>query len=119
MLAYRPPPLDALMCRRSFYSNSKLSTESITDWFERVAKSINGCEFDNFTDIMLIDKFLSGIDEAVYQQIRKENSLDSSKALLVALATESLHTNSNESNEKCGIFLKVEIEEEHQVNCWK
>lgn len=115
MLAYRPPGLDALMCRRAFHSSSKVSTESTTEWFERVAKSVNGCEFDNLTDVMLIDKFLSGIDEAAYQQILNEYTLDSSKALLVALASESMPTNSNEYDEKCGIFFKVEIEEDDQV----
>lgn len=111
MLAYRPPSLDALICRRSFYSSSRLPTESTADWFGRIAKTVSGCGFENFADIMLIDKFLSGIDEAVYSQILNEFTLDSKKALIIALA------NSGENED--GIFMKVEVEDEYQVKVWK
>lgn len=103
--------MDALMCRRSFHSNSKLPNESTADWFGRIAKSVSGCEFDTFADIMLIDKFLSEIDQAVYQQIINEFTLDSKKALTIALAN---------SVENYGeIFMKVEVEDEYQVKLWK
>lgn len=95
----------------------KQPTESITEWFERIVEAVNGCEFENLADIMLIDKFLSGVDEAVYQQIITEFCLDSDKALLLALSGASSHTNSTDNHGD--FFFKVEIDEEHQVNTFR
>lgn len=114
MLSYRPPSLDALVSRRAFHSCSKLNTESTTEWFARIAESVSGCEFDDVADFMLIDKFLSGFDETIYKQILKELSIDSTRALQIALANEARQ----KSNGKCEIFVKVEVEEDHHVrNC--
>lgn len=108
MLSYRPPSLDALVSRRAFHSCSKLNTESTTEWFARVAESVSGCEFDDISDIMLIDKFLSGFDETIFKQILKEFSIDATRALQIALTSESRHKSNGD------FFVKVEVEEDHQ-----
>lgn len=119
MLAYRPPSIEALMRRRVFHSSSKELTESTIEWFERIVQTVDGCEFGNLADIMLIDKFLSGIDEAIYQQIVTEFCIDSDRALLLAMSSEPSHTNSTDNHAECGFFFKVEVEEHHEVNVWK
>lgn len=92
-----------------------MATESTTDWFGRIAKIVTGCEFANFAEIMLIDKFLSGVDVAVYKEIVKENSFDAQKSLVIALTCESMPENLNEQYPKCNAFLKIEIEEPDEV----
>lgn len=110
MLAYRLPSVSALACRRKFYSSYKSSVETISDWFERIADSVPGCEFDNLADIMLIDKFLSEIDETVCHQILEECNLDSTRELLSILESESLQANCTESVDECEALIQAEIE---------
>lgn len=117
MLAYRPPSVSALACRRKFYSSYKLADETISDWFERIADSVPGCEFDNLADIMLIDKFLSGLDETVCHQILEECNLDSTRQLLSILESESLQENCTEGVGDNGALIEAEIEQ--VKNCWK
>lgn len=81
------------------------------DWFGRIADSVCGCEFDNLADIMLIDKFLSGIDDTACHRILKECNLESKTALLSFLERESLQTNCAESDGKCEALIETVIGE--------
>lgn len=117
MLVYHPPSLGALKCRRAFYSNAKLSTESTMEWFERIASSINGCEFNDFADIMLVDKFLSGVDESTYHHVLKEIGMDSHQALLIALTNESEHA--GDSGSKNEVSVKMESDDEERVHIFE
>lgn len=116
MFAYRPPSADILNCRRAFHTSQKGSTESTTDWFQRLSKLSGACEYASIADIILIDKFLSGIDANFYPRIVNETYLDANKLLTIALdIEEAAATIGNNANHD--VSMKIETDDGlHQVN---
>lgn len=59
MIVYKTPSHAAFHHRQQFHAIQKIQNESISDWYKRLQKVIDHCEFQDITDYMLIDKFVS------------------------------------------------------------
>lgn len=69
MHEYKTPCISTFLCRKSFHTNEKHQNESIVEWFQRVFASIDGCEYGQLSDFMLIDKFLSGLEKELFENL--------------------------------------------------
>lgn len=69
MLVYRTPTVTAYRKRKLFHATQKEQAETISDWFKRLQQSITDCEYDLMAEYILIDKFVSGLDEMDFQKI--------------------------------------------------
>lgn len=86
MLAYEAPTQSAFRCRRTFYATIKDVTETIGEWFARIQDNINGCDFGELTDVMFIDKFISGLDDDLVSKFTETSTLTAEQSLLIALS---------------------------------
>lgn len=62
MIRFHRPSVDAFQSRKVFHSYQRIQIESPGEWLHRIRSSISTCEYGIFNEIMLIDKFLSGLN---------------------------------------------------------
>ncbi|WP_230132599.1 hypothetical protein, partial [Campylobacter jejuni] len=65
-IIYKTPSHLAFNCRKIFHAMEKNPTEDLEQWFFRIQSVITDCDFDNFSDFMLIEKFISGLNEKTF-----------------------------------------------------
>lgn len=72
---YKVPSPQAFIHRRAYHFANREEDESIKQWFDRIQACVKLCEFDIYEDILVIDKFLAGLDDSVLQRYRHKPSL--------------------------------------------
>lgn len=85
MFTYTIPSSTAYHKRKRFYSNDRNQYETNEEWFHRVFESLNGCEFGELTDFMLIDKFIAGLNDETFQKYAVNTALSVNDALSIGL----------------------------------
>lgn len=90
MLVYRTPTAAAFYKRKQFHATRKQHTESISDWFKRLQQFIANCEFDCISEYMLIDKFVSGLNEMDFEKISKVATWTLQDLVLVVIGNEHI-----------------------------
>lgn len=85
MLVYRTPTVAAFKKRKLFHAIQKEHAETISDWFKRLQQSIPDCEYDLTAECILIDKFVSGLDEMDFQKISQVASWTLEDLILVVI----------------------------------
>lgn len=82
-IIYKTPSHSAFHCRKIFHAMEKKPTEELEQWFCRIKAAITGCDFDNFSDFMLIEKFISGLNEKTFEKYAEANTLTVEQLLLI------------------------------------
>lgn len=90
MFVYQTPTVAAFHKRKVFHATRKEHSESISDWFKRVQQFITKCEFDCMTEYMLIDKFVSGLNDIDFQKIAKVANWTLQDIILVVIGNEHI-----------------------------
>lgn len=112
MLVYRTPTIAAFKKRKLFHATQKEHAESISDWFKRLQQSITECEYDLTAECILIDKFVSGIDELDFQKISQVASWTLEDLILVVIGNEhifnKIQTKDNQPQEIASVNVKFE-----------
>lgn len=105
---YKPPTELALRNRKSFHACQKKHSESIEEWFSRIKKCIDVCEFGAHNEFMLIDKFISGLNETIFERLAQADNLTSEQTLSIATKSQNIFANT--------IFLETEYEPLNDIN---
>lgn len=113
MLVYRTPTVAAFKKRKLFHATHRDHTESISDWFKRLQQSITECEYDLTADCILIDKFVSGLDDTNFHKISSVPSWTLEDLILVVLGNEHIFNktqtkDSNQPQEIASVNVKFE-----------
>lgn len=90
MLVYKTPTIAAFKKRKLFHATQKEHTESISDWFKRLQQSITKCEYDLIVEYVLIDKFVSALDDINFQKISQVASWTLQDLILVVIGNEHI-----------------------------
>lgn len=61
MHEYTIPSLAAYHKRKLFHSNERNQFEANDEWYHRILEALHGCEYGEFADFLLIDKFISAL----------------------------------------------------------
>lgn len=115
-LVYKTPSEAAFRCRKLFYTASKDINESIDEWFNRVKESVNSCDFGELSNVMLIDKFISGLSDNLTENFIEKSTLTAEESLSIAKANEFKNHEAMIKVEPISCtedFLGVEIKSEY------
>lgn len=91
MIEFKPPSLSAFQCRRVFHKCKRKQTENFEKWLNRISDSMANCSYGAFNDFMLIDKFMSGLNDYDLAQF-SQNALCSEKQLLLFIKELKLNS---------------------------
>lgn len=120
MYEYKIPQKSAHMRRKQFHLNQRSQQETSYEWFCRVFDAVNGCEFGEYGDFMLIDKFFAGLNSDAFKEYTLKTVFTIDDALSIGFKTElnnenkfevtSLLENSDETQEHLPtVHIKVEV----------
>lgn len=85
MIVYKTPTITAYHNRRQFHATQKSQNESISDWFKRLQNCVVQCDFEHISDYMLIDKFVSGLNETDFEKISQVQTWTADELVLVVI----------------------------------
>lgn len=113
MIVYKSPSLVAFHHRQQFHATQKAQDETVSDWYKRLQKFVENCEFQDITDYMLIDKFVSGLGEVDFQKISQVPTWTSEELILVVIGNEHIFNTGvrkqiNESHSSLCMNIKAE-----------
>lgn len=69
MIKFNCPSVNAFQYRKTFHSCQRTHSESTNKWFHRIQYLITACEYGIFKEMMLIDKFLSGLNHGDFVEL--------------------------------------------------
>lgn len=61
---YPSIPMTSISCRKEFYSVQKTVNESIGEWYDRLLLAAAKCQFGSIENVMVLDKFILGLDDS-------------------------------------------------------
>lgn len=88
VVAFEVPSELAWRRRQSFYSCRKNPNESIKNWYKRIEKSLDGCDYGNLKDFMFIDKFITGLNYEVFERLVQNKTLNVEKLVSITIPQE-------------------------------
>ncbi|XP_031624092.1 zinc finger protein 664-like [Contarinia nasturtii] len=95
MTEFTSPSLVVFQSRRLFHMCQRKQADNITDWFDQIRAQITKCMYGVYNDFMLIDKFLSGLNDNDFEIISRSN-LCSEKQLSNFVKQLNFQTNDDE-----------------------
>lgn len=124
MHKYTIPSLDAYHRRKIFHSNERNQFEANDEWYHRILEALHGCEYGEFADFIVIDKFISGLDYETFQKYAEQTTLTIDDVYSIGLDDRDCckidcDTASELDNSQVvvnGILADVEIKLEVNVN---
>lgn len=85
-------PVVSFRFRREFHCASKNNNETVSDWYIRLKLLANSCQFGNEADHFVLDKFVIGLGDDLFERMCMENgylSLEQSIELASQIETAS------------------------------
>lgn len=61
---YKAPKKEILKNRKAFYELKRRKSESIDKWLQRIQKCIDCCDFPDFVEFLVIDRFVCSLNKA-------------------------------------------------------
>lgn len=115
MIEYKTPSLISLQNRKFFHKCHRKPTENNGDWFTRLRDSVSSCSYGIFSSFMLIDKFVSELNDENFEKISKKSTW--SEELIKCLKENELSAVDTEINKKdMHLLLYVPMEYELDVS---
>lgn len=106
VLSYRIPSQEAFHYRKVFYSCQREQIECNEKWFRRIENCVNGCDFGRFSVFMLLDKFISGLNNDIIDRLRPTQTLTVAQLMTIANDDES----KNRANTRTEpMFLSINV----------
>lgn len=68
---YEAPKKEIVKNRKVFYELKRREKESVDKWLQRVQKCIECCDFPEFMEFLVIDRFVCGLDNTEMEIILK------------------------------------------------
>lgn len=118
-ITYKTPSFPAFCCRKEFHMIERESSEDLEHWLQRIQTAIAGCDFGDFTEFMLIEKFLCGLSEENFEKYSKTNTLDVDELLTIGTSNTSTLKSSDDGIEFDPIkdeLLSLEIVETNDLH---
>lgn len=84
MIEYKTPASDFFRCRQQFHSMHRVQSENISSWLHRLQNIVKLCDFEQLSDFMFIDKFISGLSEFDYKRVSSFATWTVEKLILMA-----------------------------------
>lgn len=76
--------------RKLFHTATMNETETVSQWYSRIKKLALNCEFGDSLEIMILDTFVTGLPDKIYEKLCEEDqTLTSANALKKALLMET------------------------------
>lgn len=66
MYEYVTPSKSVFQNRKLFHSHQKEQYETVDQWFRCIVNSLESCKYGKLSEFMLIDKFITGLDDETY-----------------------------------------------------
>lgn len=117
-IKYKIPSLRVRYNRKIFCGLKKKRNELVNDWFNRVQDRINRCEFEKFTEVLLIDKFFCELSDDEIKpyldtdtwSLKQLDEYFSSQSSQIIIDTERTNTHiANDGNVDCRQQLPSQI----------
>lgn len=111
---YQTPTDTVLQHRNAFYSIQKETTETVANWFCRIRRATEYCDFGDLGDFLVIDKFFCGLDDDAKQLLRQTNTWSAAELYRAVNDPKFLiETNVLGETAELGIveFLKIELKD--------
>lgn len=117
-LFYEIPTDAVLEHRKKFYSTEKELTEPIAEWFCRIRSAIEHCDYGDFSNFLIIDKFFCGLDADAKRWLRKTKAWSADQLVQALVDPKSLIESTDSeggiaAENRLGIdeILKIELED--------
>lgn len=114
LFLYPTPAETLIQYRAAFYSIQREDTELITDWFCRIRRAIEDCDFGSLGDFLAIDKFFCGLDSVARRWLRKNDAWSADQlfqAIMDPTFSENADTIYGEHRLEVDEILKIELED--------
>lgn len=121
MCEYLTPSTATFYNRKLFHSHQKEQYNTVEQWFRSIKNLLAGCDYGSLSEFMLIDKFISGLDEENFQKFAPWSTLSidtvqsivlSSKDSLVLKGSQELTTYQEVGDETENLLAMHEIKVE-------
>lgn len=106
IIKYKISSKAAFHCRKVFYSCHRDRIESNEKWFRRIEECVSGCDFGKFSDFMLVDKFISGLNDESFERFPQRQTLSIDQ--LTAIINDELFKDFTEVKVEPS-FLSIEL----------
>lgn len=118
---YVVPSMSVYQSRRIFHTKQRNRYESLEEWFHRVFKNLNDCDYGKLADFILIDKFISGLDSETIEKFPQNERLTVNEVVSsIRLQRNDANGLIHETSEDTTHFLAVEdikVEVSEKI-CW-
>lgn len=93
MIVYKTPSTAVFHNRQQFHATHKVPSETTSDWFKRLQLFIEKCEFESLSEYMLIEKFISGLNDEDFQKISQVSTWTTEELVLVVIGNPHIFKN--------------------------
>lgn len=93
-IIYKTPSRSVFEKRKIFHGIQKWNSEEPQEWFDRIQIAIDGCDFGSLNNFMMIDKFISGLNESIFEKFIQTTELSVEDLLVIALSDEPFYESS-------------------------
>lgn len=90
MERFKIPSISTFQSRKVFHTYQRGAAEGAGEWLHRIKYSILPCEYGMFNDIMLIDKFLSGLSMDEFEKFAQNSEWSEEMLVMFVMENESL-----------------------------
>lgn len=111
MIKYSTPTELAFQSRKIFYTSTKTANETVEEWFHRIQQIVNDCDFGELSDVMLIDKFISGLGGDLLNRFMQASTFTVDEIYSIATANDSDPDNETEMIPRIGEILVIKNEQ--------
>lgn len=99
MERFKMPSKAVFQSRKLFHMCQRELAESIDKWLLRISSSIGTCEYETICDVMLIDKFLSGLNNEEFEKFAQNTEWSEKLLFEAVIENVSLIQNSYECDD--------------------
>lgn len=113
MYEYVTPSISAFQNRKLFHSHQKDQYDTVEQWFYSIINSLEGCEYGELSEFMLIDKFINALDDEMYEKYALRATLTIDAVQSIGFDNKNHYKSpSKATNEEIthdlGVFLAVD-----------
>lgn len=97
IFSYRVPSKEAFHHRKNFYLCQRKHSETNEKWLQRIRNCVSRCDFGGFSEFMMLDKFISGLNNEIFERFRPAQTLSTSEMMSIANSSDQTNRPNRES----------------------